>query len=347
MTRDSVEAPHSPSPNPGNPLVRTMACLGGVSLERGVADEDLVEYLRDAENVIWMDVQDPGPEEFSRLIEEFGFHPLSLEDISRGHQRPKVDDYKSYLFVVSYSVLASKRLGDLQTVEIYLFIGRNFLVSVHRGRAPALEEAAAKWTRGGALLREGIGFLAYTVLDAIIDSYFPVLDAIESETEETELEIFTDGGQEEVQRMLRLKRTLIALRRLVYPMRETFTIFLRHGHPFFGASTRVYFQDVYDHVLRILDVLDVEREMVAGAMEASLTVMSNRLNVTMKTLTVITICVAILGSIFGAWGMNFDYIPLQKSPFGFAVVLGFTSVAVIGGALVWWRMRKSKKGRRT
>src|SRR5262245_45390242 len=133
---------------------------------------------------------------------------------------------------VTYSISPSERLDDLQTVEIYLFIGRNFLVSVHRGRALALEEAAARWTRGGALLREGIGFLAYTVLDSIIDSYFPILDAIEGETEETELEIFTDGGQDEVQRMLRLKRTLVALRRLVFPMRETFTIFLRHGHPF-------------------------------------------------------------------------------------------------------------------
>jgi len=343
----TVATPTSQTPDPANPLVKTMACLCGVSLERGVADEDLVEYLREPDNVIWMDVQDPGPEEFSRLIEEFGFHPLALEDVSRGHQRPKVDDYKSYLFVVSYAVMPSNRVDDLQTVEIYLFIGRNFLVSIHRGRAPALEDAAARWTRGGALLREGIGFLAYTVLDAIIDSYFPLLDAIERETEDTELQIFTDGGQDDVQRMLRLKRTLIAVRRLVFPMRETFTIFLRHGHPFFGASTRIYFQDVYDHVLRILDVLDVEREMVAGAMEASLTVMSNRLNVTMKTLTVITIGVAILGSIFGAWGMNFEYIPLQKSPFGFVAVLGLTSAIVIGGVVVWLKLRKWKKERRT
>jgi magnesium transporter len=325
---------------PPNPRIKTMACLAGISLERSVDDVDLAEYLREADNVVWMDVQDPGPEELSRLLEEFGFHPLALEDVKRGQQRPKVDDYKSYLYVVTDSVIPSSSLDELHILQINLFIGRNFLVSVHRGRAPALEEAAARWTRGGALLREGIGFLAYTVLDAIVDTFFPILDAIENEMEETEMEIFARGGSEEIQRMLKLKRTLVALRRMVYPMRETFTVFLRHGHPFFGANTRIYFQDVYDHVLRILDVLDVEREMVTGAMEASLTVMSNRLNVTMKTLTVITICVAIVGSIFSAWGMNFDKVPLAHTPYGFLAVVGVTVAGVLGALALWRRYRK-------
>src|SRR5687768_16435267 len=104
MNHDSITSRMSEAPGPGEPLVKTMACLSGVSLERGVADDDLREYLRDPDNVIWMDVQDPGPEEFSRLVEEFGFHPLALEDVARGQQRPKVEDYKTYLFVVTYSV---------------------------------------------------------------------------------------------------------------------------------------------------------------------------------------------------------------------------------------------------
>lgn len=332
-SKTDEESPDAP------PRVKTVACLGGISLERGVDEEDIHDYLSDASNLIWMDVQDPGPAELSMLLEEFGFHPLALEDVSRGQQRPKVDEYKGYLFVVTYGVASGSDFNALQTVEVDLFIGRNYVVTVHRGRMPALEEAAQRWTRGGAMLREGVGFLVYTVMDALIDSYFPVIDNIEVCVDDVELEMFTSFREQDIQGLLKLKRTLVALRRVLYPLRETFHTFIRRDHPFFTANTRVYFQDVYDHVLRILDVLDIEREMVTGATEAYLTVLSNRLNMTMKTLTVITICVAIAGIVFGAWGMNFDAIPLAKTPGGFWLVFGGT-LALVAGALVYsWRRR--------
>ena len=140
------------------------------------------------------------------------------------------------------------------------------------------------------------------MLDAIIDAYFPLIDAIKEEMDETEMEIFTRFRQEDIQKLLRMKRTLVALRRALSPLREAFTVFLRREHSFVTANTRIYFQDVYDHVLRILDVLETEREMVASAMEASLTVVSNRLNMNMKTLTVITVCVAMVGSVLRPGG---------------------------------------------
>ncbi len=324
---------------PDAPKVKTVACMGGVSLERGVETADIHDYIRDADNLVWMDVQDPGQEEISMLLEEFGFHPLALEDVSRGQQRPKVDEYKGYLFVVTYCVIPGPDPRNLETVEVDLFIGRNYLVSVHRGRLPAMEEAAARWTRGGAMLREGVGFLVYTVMDAIIDAYFPIIDSIEDQMDETEIEMFTAFRQQDVQGLLRLKRTLVKLRRILYPMREIFHVFLRRDHPFFSANTRVYFQDVYDHILRILDVLDIERDMVTGALEAYLTVISNRLNRTMKSLTVITICVAIVGSVFGAWGMNFTPVPLGDTIWGFWVVLG-GAIGLVAVALgVAWKLK--------
>ncbi len=321
------------------PKVKTIACLGGVSLERGVPTEEVSEYIRDADNVVWMDVQDPGPEELSMLFEEFGFHPLALEDVAKEQQRAKVDEYKGYLFVVTYGAIPTSDATEPKTVEVNLFIGRNYLVSVHRGRLPALEDAAGRWTRGGQMLREGIGFLVYTVMDAVIDAYFPIVDAIEEEMSEMEVELFTQFHAEDIQRLLRLKRTLVALRRVLYPLRETFHIFLRPEHPYFSAATRMYFQDVYDHVLRILDVLDIEREMVAGATEAYLTISSNRLNLTMKKLTVVTICVAILAAVFGAWGMNFQSIPLSQPWWGFwAVIAGAIGLVA---AVLWFGRRRN------
>ena len=281
----------------GVPRVRTIACLGGVSLERNVPPDEIGEYIRDLDNLVWVDVQDPGPEELSLLFETFGFHPLALEDVARAQQRAKVDEYKGYLFVVAYGVVAGHVPAEFQPVEVDLFIGRNYLVSAHCGRLPALEDAAARWTCAGQMLREGIGFLVYTVMDAIIDAYFPLIDSIEEQMTEIEVDLFTNYRTGEIQKLLRIKRSLVALRRILFPLREVFHVFLRHDRPFFSADTRVYFQDVYDHILRILDVLDIEREMVAGTTDAYLTISSNRLNATMKKLTVVTVCVAILGAV--------------------------------------------------
>lgn len=327
------------SPSTPRPAVTTVACLSGVSIERGVPTNEIESYIQDPSIVVWMDVLNPGPEELSLLMEVFGFHPLTLEDVARGQQRPKIDEYKSYLFVVTYAAIPGGDCADLRTVEVGMFIGRNYLVTVHRDRVPALEEAMLRWPRGGSMLAEGVGFVVYTVMDAIIDAYFPLIEGIEDEVDETELSMFIQVDPDGVQRLLKLKRTLIALRRVLHPLRETFQIFLRPDHAYFSANTLVYFKDVYDHILRILDVLDLERDMVTSALEAYLTVVSNRLNRTMRTLTVITVCVALVGSVFGAWGMNFDVIPLSKSPWGFWYVLGGMVVLIAVALLVSWKRK--------
>lgn len=331
-TRPETSAPS------GSPKVKTVACLGSVSLERDVPTEEIRDYIRDPGNLVWVDVQDPGPAELSMLLEEFGFHPLALEDVATGQQRPKADEYKGYMFVVTYGVVPGADTKEPQTFEVDLFIGRNYVVSIHRGRAPALEDALGRWTRGGVMLREGVGFLVYTVMDAIIDAYFPIIDAIEDQLQGTEMEMFARFHQESVQRLLELKRTLFTLRRVLYPLRETFNLFLRPDQPTFSTNTRVYFQDVYDNILRILDVLDIERDMVASTLDAHLTVASNQLNATMKVLTVITAVFAMAGSVFGVWGMNFEVIPLATAPWGFWGIIGSTAaLAAIALAVSRWR----------
>jgi magnesium transporter len=321
--------------------VRTVACLSGVSLERGVPVAELQEYLREADNVVWMDVRDPGPDELSMLLEEFGFHPLALADLAQGQQRPTVVDYKSYLFVVTYGLIDGHDPYELETGEVDLFVGRNYVVTVHRERIPALDEALARWTAGGALLREGVGYFTYTLIEALTGAYQPLVEVIQDTVEETEMAMFDRFDQAGIQNLLKLKRTLVALRRVLHPLRETFHVLLRRDHSFFSANIQVYLQDAHNQLLRILDGLDIERDMVNGALEASLTVMSSRLNQTMKMLTIITVCVALVGSVFGAWGMNFDAIPLAGSPAGFWIVAGSTVALIALGLIVgawrrWW-----------
>lgn len=328
------------SPQPCAPAarIRTVACVAGVSVERGVPTDEIREYVRDPSNLVWMDVQDPGPDEAAILLEEFGFHPLALEDVAKGQQRPKVGEYKGYLFVVLYGVAPCETGSEPRTVETDLFIGRNYLVSIHRGTLPAIDDAFARWTRGGAMSGQGIGFLVYTLMDAVIDAYFPLLDAIEDEVDEAELAMFGRLDEECTFRLLRIKRTLVSLRRVLYPLRDIFHVFLRREHAFFPAETAVYFQDVYNQVLRILDAVETERDRAAGAMDAYLSVVSNRLNRTMMALTVFTMALGIAGAVFGAYGMNFGHLPLTERPWGFAAVAGGTA-ALVGALLLYSRKR--------
>ncbi len=323
---------------PGTPRLKALACLGGVSLERGVPTAEIHDYIQEADNVVWVDVQDPGPSELALLVDEFGLHPPALEGAAHGQRRPKVDEYKGYSLLVTYVAVPGEDAKVLRTTEVDLFIGRNFVVSIHRGRVPALEEALARWTRGGARLREGVGFLVYAVMDAMIDSFAPSLADIEEEIEETEIAVFSRSDEESVRDLLRLKGTLASLRHELLPLRAIFQVLLRHDHPFFPGSTEVYLREVYDHLLRILDVLDAGRERAAAAMDASLAIASHRLNKTMKTLAVITVAMAVVGSVFGAYGMNFQVMPLSGAPWGFWLVavgtIGLVATALLVG---WWR----------
>ena len=319
--------------------VKTLACLGGISLERGVAMDEVHGYVKDPTNIVWVDIEDAGPEEFSMLLEEFGFHPLALEDAAKGQQRPKVDEYKGYLFTVIYGATRRAETGEFDTREVALFIGRNYLVSLHHGPIPAIDDAVNRWTRGGRMLNEGVGFLVYTVMDAIIDTFFPIIDAIEQELDESEMLMFHQSRQFGVEKLLRYKHSLVSLRRVLSPLREVFNVFLRRDQSLFSAATLAYFQNVYDHVLRLLDALDMEREMLAAALDAHLAVVSNRLNATMKTLTVITVVVALVGSVFGAWGMNFARVPLADHPWGFWLVWLGTMVMMGLVLLLSWRRR--------
>jgi magnesium transporter len=317
----------------GGPRVKTVACLAGVSLERDVPCEEIHDYIQEAENLVWVDVQDPGPAEVAMLEEEFGFHSLALEDAAMGQQRPKVDEYKSYVFAVTYAAASGRDTRKVQTIEVDLFIGRNFLVTLHRGRVPALEEAYTRWTRGGQTLREGIGFLVYAVMDAIVDSYAPISHAIEDELEETQLQMFTGFREGSVQHLLALKRTLFALRRVLNPLREIFHLFLRRDRPLFSAETGIYFQDVYNHLLRILDTLEIEREMVSGALDAYLAVKGDQLNTTMKLLTSLSVVVGLMDCLLDAYGMGLSGTPFLHAPWGFWGVM-FLEIILIAVALL-------------
>lgn len=305
-----------------------------------ITADRISDVLRQEGTLLWVEVIDPGPEELETLREEFGFHRLALEDAAKQKQRPKVDEYPGYFFVVMYAPLHGGPKGDLEALELDLFIGKNYVVTVHYGDLPTLRHAADRWERTEVELRGDVGFLVHSIADTVIDAYFPVVDALEDRLDSLELSLFTTGQQFDAEELLAAKRSLYTLRKAIYPLREVFNVFLRRDQAIFSPATYPYFQDVYDHILRLLDIIDIERDMATGALEAQLSIVSNRLNETMKRLTVIAICVAIMGAVFGAWGMNFTSVPLDKLGMrGFALVVGGTLGLVAVTLLVAKRLR--------
>lgn len=310
---------------------------------RAIQPHEISEWLQKEGALIWVDIQDPGPHELEMLRQEFGFHRLALEDAGKQQQRPKVDEYKGYYFVVMYAPLPFSPEGETQTVEVDMFVGRNYVVSLHQGEVPALQEAGKRWERTDGELREHVGFLLHTVMDSVIDAYFPVVDELEDRLDDQELKLYAayaQSSQVKPENLLSVKRSLFTLRRAIYPMREIFNTFLNREQTFFDPETYPYFQDVYDHVLRLLDIIDIQRDMATGTLDAHLAVVSNRLNETMKGLTVVTVVVAIMGAVFGAWGMNFTSVPFDKWGLaGFYLISG-TTVTLVAGALAWMKYKR-------
>jgi magnesium transporter len=324
-------------PHPA-PLVEVWLSGAGAPECRPIAPATISDHLHQADRLLLVRLRDPGEGEFRMLKEEFGFHRLALEDAAAQRQRPKVDEYPGYVFVVLYAPVPGEDLADVRAVEVDLFIGRNFLVVIHRGEVPAVEEGLARWQRTEPELRAHKGFMVHTLVDALVDAYFPVVDALEDRLDDVELGIFA-GKDARPEELLNVKRSLFTLRRATYPMREVFNVFLRRDQALFDVETRPYFQDVYDHVLRLLDTIDIQRDMATGTLDAHLAVISNRLNDTMKRLTVIAICVAVMSAVFGAWGMNFDEVPLQHLGIrGFLLLLGGVTL-LVGLALLWTKKR--------
>jgi magnesium transporter len=253
--------------------------------------------------LVWVDIEDPGPEEIETLQQEFDFSPLSLEEVAKQRMRPKVDEYPNYYFLVMYVPLApAPPFEELCTTEIDLFVGRNFVVTLHTEPAPALLEARNRWDRSLPSLGSHVGLLAHMVVDAIIDAYFPRVDAIEDRLDAVERTMFRRNSTANPEELLSLKRSLVALRKAVSPLRDAFAHFPHREHGMFAPETQPYYRDVYDHILRLLDIVDIQWDMLQGALDAHLAFISNQLNETMKTLTVLGICVAIAGAVFGAWG---------------------------------------------
>src|SRR5947207_604089 len=246
---------------------------------------DISELRLEEGNVIWADVSDPTSHDFEELAEEFGFHHLSIEDCQNAHQRPKVEEYTGYYFIVLYEAELVGPNDRLELRELNIFLGKNYLVTVHSRPIRAIETAKRLWHEWTDRSDQGAGLLAYLLIDAIVDDYLPLLDIMSERMDELEDSIFGEWRAEVIEEIFSIKKKLLYLRRAITPLRDVFNMLLRREQPIFPRETHVYFQDVFDHLIRVLDTIDTLRDMLSSTLDEYLSASANRINKVMKRLT--------------------------------------------------------------
>jgi magnesium transporter len=288
--------------------------------------------------VVWLNVDGLGDAEAIRKFGEiFGIHPLALEDVINVHQRPKVEPYEKYLFIVMQMLLAGQKLD---TEQLSIFLGADFVVTFQEQPGGDCFAAVRDRIRKdhGRMRAAGPDYLAYSLLDAVVDNYFPALERYGERLETVEQEVVTQPRSETLARIHDIKRDLLTLRRAVWPMREALTSLLRDDTPFIAGETRTYLRDCYDHSVRIIDILETDRETSFGLLEAYLSSVSNRMNEIMKVLTIIATLFIPLTFIVGIYGMNFAHMPELNWPWGYPLVMGLMAV-LAAGMLVYFRRK--------
>ena len=310
---------------------------GHFAVEPTLDDLDLTRD--DSDKTLWLDLVAPDDEDIKVLRDKFKFHPLAIEDATRQHQRPKVENYEHYYFAVFYCIEVTEDNEWLAVKPLYLFIGPNYLVTVHPRPIAQIQETRRRWREPDSPLDQDVGALVYTLLDALVDDYFPVIDQVAERTEDLEERIFAEFNEQALQQILALKKDLLSIRRVVAPGRDVLNVILRREIPVFDEHDVIYLQDVYDHIVRVIDSLDTYRELLSSALDAFLSVQSNRLNQVVKVLTITSIILMSATLVAGIYGMNFVHMPEIDWRYGYAWALGLM-LAISGGLILWFRRLK-------
>ena len=290
------------------------------------------EQLTEIEGAFhWIDIEDPTVQEASLLEDPFHFHPLAIEDCLAEVHHPKVDDYDDYIFIIVHGIRFDAPSDAFITRELDMFLGRNYLITHHKG--PMRSVTAAREMCGKNIipsLPKGVDFLCHQIMDQMFEHYFPNLDTIEDKIQMAQVEVFENPTRETLDRIFTLKRDVMNLRRICTPQREIVHRLSRGEFRVIGTKAAVYFRDIYDNLYRIVDASYQYQDLVQGTLDAYLSAVSNRLNETMKRLTVVGAVFAALTVITGIYGMNFEHMPELKWRFGYLFAWGVMGVAIAG-----------------
>ncbi len=278
---------------------------------------------KDKPSMTWLNIDGIHQKEIlEKLSGCFGFHPLVMEDIMNTDQRPKMEDYADYMYIVLKMLYYSEEEKKISTEQVSLIIAPHIVISFQEGLEGDVFGSLRERLKNdkGRIRKMGADYLAYSMIDAVVDSYFMILEKLGEKIELLEEELISDPGMETLHEIHYLKREMIFLRKAVWPLREVISLIVRGESPLIHDSMKIYLRDVYDHTIQVIDTIETLRDMVTGMLDIYLSSVSNRLNAIMKVLTIIATIFIPLTFIVGVYGMNFKYMPELEWHFGYPMI---------------------------
>jgi magnesium transporter len=318
---------------------RTRLYRNGQLVEQGFAIERISDHLGDPTATVWLDLRAPDHDDLLVLQEEFGLHPVAIEDALVDRERPKIDRYRTHLFLTAYGARLDLASGELATSELSAFILPQALITIRKDDGLDIGRVVDRWDATSDLARHGVGYLLHGLLDYIVDGHFEAVQSLDDAVEGLEDDLFTPGAKDlhVHRRSFELRKSLVLLRRIVLPMREMLNTLMRRDLHHVNDELMPYYQDVYDHTLRATEWTESLRDLVTTILETNLTIQGNRLNVVTKKVTGWAAIIAVPTLITGFYGMNVPYP-------GFSDHAGFIAAAVImlGSCVVlYWLFRRN------
>jgi magnesium transporter len=319
-------------------LINCAAYKDGAKLADCPIDE-ISEYLAKPGCFVWVALKDATPEELLKMQEEFGLHELAVEDARHGHQRPKIEEYDDTIFAVLHTVEMGPT-DELVIGEVDIFVGKNFVLSARNRTQQGFLGVRARAEREPHLLKHGPAFVFYALMDAVVDRYFPIIDALETDLETIEEQIFKPHlGRENIEQMYALKRRIGVFKHAVAPLQESVAKLIAGRVPQVCSDNREYFRDVYDHLARMNASLDSLRDTIGIAMQVNLSMVTIEETEITKRLAAWAGIFAVATAFAGIWGMNFQNMPELKLPWGYPAALVIIAVAC---TFMWWLFRRAK-----
>jgi len=310
------------------------------TLEQDVSPARIKEILQAGEGELWVDIDSTSMHQHALLEKVFEFHPLAIEDTLSPGSRVKFEEYDRYVFVVMAVIRFDEGTPepfDLATSNIYFFLGRNFLVTVHAVPSKSCVAVRERLMRNPELLARGIEMTMHNIIDQSVDAYFPLVEQLNGLVDGLEERLFERFDETLIHEIFKAKRAAFSMRRHVGPLREVLNILTNRPCTYIRPETQLYYRDIYDHTIRIVESMDTVRDLLAGVLETYLSQTSNRMNKVMKQLSIVATIALPLIVIGGIYGMNFTQMPLTHNPFGFYFALG--TMAAVSGVILWWLHR--------
>jgi magnesium transporter len=288
-------------------MIRSIFFLPGKPIRTDIPLAEFPRLLRDKRGLLWIDFVSEPPETALPVLQSFNFHPLAIDDALQETHAPKIDDWNDYLYIVlNYMHLVkATEPWDTEIDELDIFLGHNYVVTHHDNPIPSIEEVWDTSKRDPRYSQDGADHLLYKIIDAIVMNYMPIIEKIDEEIDWIEDQVFDRPSSQTLARLFTLKRVLLAMRRILLPQREVLNKMARDDYQVIDRKDRIFFRDIYDHLVRLHDVNESLRDLVGGAMDTYLSVINNRMNEVMKTLTIITTLFMPLTFVTGFFGMNF------------------------------------------